>query len=676
MSEQQDPALSAHMASRAMPPYMVAPALAPEEWQMLVKTRNATQVDYGQEPFAHHAVEWHATQRPAALAVSDGERQLTYGELNAQANQLAHMLIQHGIGPEDVVGICLDRSLEMIVALIGVHKAGGAYLPIDPAYPAERRAYIMQDARIAALITRPNLVADVALPPTLLLFPHAPALQQQPQTNPAIPTQTQQLAYIIYTSGSTGVPKGVQIAHSSLLNLIGWYRRAYAITTADRMSQFISPGFDANIIEFWPCFASGASMHIVEEEVRLESEALRDWLVAHRITIAMIPTALAEQLVVLDWPSSTALRFLQTGAEALRKYPGAQFPAGFINNYGPAETTVLVTVSHVTPSTHPEMPPSIGRPIANTSIYLLDEHLNPVPDGAVGELYVGGTPVGRGYVGRPALTAERFIPDPFSAMAGARLYRTGDLCRYRANGEIEFVSRTDDMIKIRGYRIELGEIEAVLLQQPTVREAVVVAREDDAGEKRLVAYVTAAAHATPTAHALRAALQARLPGYMVPTAFVVLGTMPITPNGKIDRRALPAPNFDALATEAYRGPRDATEAKLTQIWADTLALERIGIDDDLFALGTHSLMATRICSRTREAFHLDIPIQVIFEEPTIAKMALYITRMQASAAVSTAGTAIPPIRRGNAYLDDLLDQLEPLAEADTPAFFAAQARRA
>jgi acyl-coenzyme A synthetase/AMP-(fatty) acid ligase/acyl carrier protein len=393
------------------------------------------------------------------------------------------------------------------------------------------------------------------------------------------------------------------------------------VTQTDRATQIAGPGFDAAVWEVWPYLSAGASILIPDEETSASPKELRDWLASNAITLSFLPTSLAESVLCLEWPRDVALRVLLTGGDKLRCYPPPGLPFVLVNNYGPTESTVVAASGMVSPDAHADTPPSIGRPIANTQVYVLDAHLQPVPIGVAGELYIGGRSLARGYLNRPEMTAEHFIPNPFDREPGARLYRTGDLARYRPDGNIEFLGRADYQVKIRGFRIEVGEIEAVLGQHPGVRTAVVLARDDLPGGRGLVAYLVAEQERTPKGSALRGYLRERLPEYMVPAAFVFLDALPVTANGKLQRAKLPPPDpRSSELVEGFIAPESATELALAAIWAKLLGLERVGIHDSFFDLGGHSLLAAQVRSRIRDTFHIDLPLRTIFEMPTIAEL--------------------------------------------------------
>src|SRR5579863_3704807 len=419
---------------------------------------NATSRDYSQDIFVADLVSEQARRTPTAPALSSDAQSLTYGELDSRANQLAARLRLLGIGPEAPVGICLRRSPEMVVAALAVLKAGGAYVPMDVEYPVERQVFILRDTGLRVLITQDDVAQRLPAGDWQVLI-----LDEEHETAPAeaatpAPVALDSLAYVIYTSGSTGQPKGVQITHRGLLNLIYWHRRAFSITAADRASQVASFGFDAAVWEVWPYLTAGASVHFPDDATRGSAQSLRDWLVAQKITVSFVPTTMAESLLELDWPAPIALRYLLTGADTLHRYPDSNLPFALVNNYGPTECTVVSTSGVVLPRAETDQQPTIGRPIDNVQVHILDEQLNPVPVGVTGELFVGGDGLARGYLNRPDQDAEAFIPNPFSDSKGDRLYRTGDLARYLPDGQIAFMGRSDEQVKIRGYRIEPNEI--------------------------------------------------------------------------------------------------------------------------------------------------------------------------------------------------------------------------
>ena len=578
-----------------------------------------------------------ARRRPEALAVVADDLTLTYRELDRRSNQLANFLRARGVGAEVCVALCLDRSAGYIVGALGILKAGGAYLPLDPAYPADRLAFQLRDADVSIVLTARRWAAQLPVGPWQAIslddgWGDIAGYSELALASVAI--SPDHLAYVIYTSGSTGQPKGVEITHRSLQNLVGWHQGEFVVSAADRATQLASVAFDAAVWELWPYLTLGACIQVPSDEVKATPARLRDWLVTRGITISFVPTPLAELLLALPWPLKTPLRYLLTGGDTLHLYPSAELPFALINNYGPTENTVVATSGVVEPERHPDHAPSIGRSIANVRAYIVDEQLRPVPDGTPGELCIGGASLARGYRNRPDLTAECFVPDPFSngepdaTGRGARLYRTGDLARRLPSGEIAFLGRADEQVKIRGYRIELAEIATVLDNHPDVQASIVVAREDrgtrevGSGEKRLVAYLIPGNGAQLTVGALRDFLALQLPDYMVPAAFVALEALPQTPNGKVDRAALPAPDAaNMLGDDIFVAPRSTLEEGIAAILCELLGLERISVVDNFFMLGGHSLLGLQVIARLRDAYGVELPLRTLFDAPTAAGLA-------------------------------------------------------
>jgi amino acid adenylation domain-containing protein len=591
---------------------------------VLVTSMIATQQDNPRDTCVPQLVAAQAATTPDAVALVANDQVLSYRELNCRANQLAHYLRTLGVGPNVLVGCCVERSLDMVVALLGILKAGGAYVPLDPTHPPERLAFMLEDAQVPVLITKQPLATRL---PTLraqvvYLDVDAAVLAQQSETNPVPTVTADDLVYVIYTSGSTGRPKGVLITHNSLLNLVYWHQHTFAVTPADRATQVSSPAFDATGWEIWPYLTIGASVYLPDEDISVSPTLLRDWLVNHKITITFLPTTLAESIIALEWPARSVLRFLLTGADMLHRYPSPSLPFALINNYGPTETTVVATSGRVPSTAHADMPPSIGRPIANTQIYILDEQLRQIPIGEPGELHIGGVGLARGYLNRPELTNEKFIHNPFSDEPGACLYKTGDLARYLPDGQIAFLGRNDHQIKIRGFRIEPDEIVSVLNGHPAVQMSLVVAREYTPGDKCLVAYIVLASGAQVTSSSLRDTLMTRLPDYMIPATFVQLEALPLTPNGKVDRASLSAPDAtNTLRDEAIITPNTPLEEQLAGIVATLLSIEQVGIDDNFFLLGGHSLLATQVILRVAEVFGVELSLRSLFEAPTVRQLA-------------------------------------------------------
>jgi amino acid adenylation domain-containing protein len=582
-----------------------------------------------------------AAATPAAVAIDDGVETLTYADLNARAEGLAARLRSLGVGVDDPVAIVLPRSAGLVVAALGIMKAGGAYLPLDPAYPDARLASVLADARPPVVVTDARGTARLsASGGRLITLDAIPNGDPRDDAGAEVSLAPSHLAYVIYTSGSTGCPKGVAITHDGLSNLVGWHREAFAIVPADRATQHASPGFDAAVWELWPYLTAGASVHVMDEATRVDGEKLRDWIVAKRITVTFLPTPLAERVMVLDWPADTRLRLLLTGADTLHAYPSPTLPFAVVNNYGPTECTVVATSGVVLAGDGGERLPTIGRPIANTQIHILDEQMRPVPPGIPGEIYIGGDGVARGYLNRPDLTAQKFLADPFRAEPAARLYRTGDLGRYLPDGRIAFLGRIDGQVKIRGHRIETDEIAAVLKGHPAVQASVVVAREDRPGERRLVAYVVLQAGVELTHRQLVAALATTLPDYMVPAAFVRLGELPLMPSGKVDLAGLPAPDdTNTLQERTFVAPRTPIEERLAPILAELLALDRVGVSENLFLLGGHSLFGAQVLARVREIFGVAPSLRTLFAGPTIASLAAEIERELSARMVPEANAA-------------------------------------
>ncbi|WXG14266.1 amino acid adenylation domain-containing protein [Xenorhabdus griffiniae] len=593
--------------------------LAPVERQLLLETWNATVAPYPEQLCIHQLIEQQVERTPDAIAVRYENQALSYAELNARANRLAHQLMALGVIPDQPVAICVTRSLERIVGLLAVLKAGGAYVPLDPAYPGERLAYLLTDAAPTVLLADHigrAALGEEALTTLTVLDPNT--LPDQSDNNPQIPNLTSRhLAYVIYTSGSTGRPKGVMIEHQSLVNLTLEHIAQFDIGVTSRMLQFASFGFDASVWEIMMTLGSGAMLVIPTETIRQDPHLLWHYLEEQSVTHACLTPALLRDGA--DLPMLTIKPTVILGGEApsptLIQTLNRQ--ATLFNAYGPTEITVCATTWNC-PSDYTGGLIPIGRPTVNKRVYLLDKHGQPVPLGAVGELHIGGVGIARGYLNRPDLTAERFLTDPFSQIPDARMYRTGDLARYLPDGNLVFVGRNDQQVKIRGFRIELGEIETRLTEHPLVSEALVVAL-GDGQNKRLVAYVVAQTD-DGLATSLREHLSARLPDYMVPTAFVRLDAFPLTPNGKLDRQALPAPGEKAFARQVYEAPQGEIEIALAAIWCELLEVEKISRHDSFFALGGHSLLAVRMIERLR-CMGLGISVQALFQHPTLSVLA-------------------------------------------------------
>jgi amino acid adenylation domain-containing protein len=570
----------------------------------------------------------HAMADPEAPAVVLNGQVVSYGELDRRANQLANHLINLGVEAETIVGICLDRSPESVISSLAVLKAGGAYLPLDPKLPLERLRFMLNDAKPRVLITNSEFAEEIAGEScAVVAIDNNREIEKCSVAAPAIESAQDQLAYVIYTSGSTGEPKGVEITIENLLNLIEWHRSEFSVSSKDRATHLAGVGFDAAVWEVWPYLTAGASLYLPDERTRLAPEALRDWMIANQITISFLPTALAERVMVLDWPRDAALRFLLTGADTLHRYPENDLPFELVNNYGPTECTVVATSGRVRRCATTALP-TIGRAITNTRIYVLDQELAQVRPGAAGEIFIGGQNVGRGYLNRPDLTLERFISDPFSAKPGARLYRTGDLARQLSDGDIAYLGRADEQIKILGHRIEPAEVEAAIDRHSTIMSSVVVACSVDCSEKRLTAYVTMRNGSTPSATELREFLQSSLPDYMLPAMFVKLEQLPLTANGKVNRAALPEPTIEnSLRDENFVAPRSPIEQRLGKILCSLLTLGEVSVNDNFFLLGGHSLLGTQLIGKIRGAFGVDLSLRTLFDTPTIAELSSEIERL-------------------------------------------------
>ena len=623
-----------------------------EERRRVLVEFNQTARSYSRAACVHELVEHQAEIRPKAPALTCGDAQLTFAELNARANSLAHYLRRLGVGPEVMVGICVERSLDWVVALLAILKAGGAYVALDPSYPAERLGYMLQDSNVPVLVTEEQLkhLLRSTTAQLVCLDTDRARFAQESDRNPEPRANAGNLAYVTYTSGSTGRPKAVMTTHGSLLNLVFWHRHCFEVTPDDRWPQFGQMGFDASVWELWPHLTAGASVHLVDDETRLSSERIRQWFVDKKITIAWLPPVLAETVLDNNWPEPLHLRLLITGSDKARRQPPPSLPFAYVNSYGPTEATVIVTWGEVKFGENSDSAPLIGRPIDNTQIYILDRHWRTVPIGVPGELCIGGVSLGRGYLNAPDLTAEKFVPDAFGGAPGTRLYRTGDLARYHEEGNIEFLGRIDDQVKVRGFRIELGEIETVLAEHPEVRTALVLANEDAPHDKRLIAYVVPRQqstngdwdHSYELTSRLAQHLREKLPAYMVPSAFVLLKEMPLSPNGKLNRRLLPAADENGVkASETYVAPRTPAEQTLAEIFQSVLRVERMGLYDNFFELGGHSLLATQLVSQVRERFAVELSLRAFFTSPTIAELA----EIVASSSGGLSDAPIEPVSR-------------------------------
>jgi amino acid adenylation domain-containing protein len=574
----------------------------------------------------HELVEAAARAHPGRVAVAFEGASLTYAALNHRANRLARRLRRRGVGPETRVGVCIERSLELPVALLGVLKAGGAYVPLDPAYPRERLEHMVEDGGVRLVIAQPHLAGRVAVQGVEVVRLDTAEGEAERESGDdvyggALPAN---LAYVLFTSGSTGRPKGVMVSHQAVVRLLaqeGWCR----FEADEVFLQFVPIAFDVSTFELWGPLSCGARLVLFLPHTPSLDE-LAGFIRREGVTTLWLTSGLFHQMVDSRPTAFAGVRRLLSGGDVLspphvRRVLELNPGLVMVNGYGPTEVTTYTTCHVMRDAAEATDPVSIGRPIGNTRVYVLDAAMEPVAPGVPGELYAGGHGVARGYQGRPALTAGRFVPDPFAARPGARLYRTGDRARWRADGTLEFMGRIDQQVKIRGFRIEPGEVESALRGHPAVCEAAVVAREDAPGDRRLVAYVVASGEPAQAGE-LAAHLRTRLPDYMVPSAFVALDALPLTANGKVDRRALPAPAAVAEAGRAaYVAPRDPTEELLAAAWADVLGVERVGVHDDVFALGGHSLASMRVAARLRDATGVELPLAALFENPTVESLA-------------------------------------------------------
>jgi amino acid adenylation domain-containing protein len=566
-----------------------------------------------------------ANAAPLAIALRAGAgRTMSYGELDARADAVAGYLRSIGVGPDAVVGVALERGFERIVACLGVWRAGGAFLPLDPSWPEARLCKLLDDAQALAVVGPASTVHHLASASRLpvALGAQGNALAQFAVRAVRETNRPDDLAYVIYTAGSTGEPKGVEITHGNLAHLVNWHHAAFDLTAADTASHVAGLGFDAAIWEVWSCLSAGATLTIASDETRRSAVLLKQWLCTEQVSLGFVPTPLAELLITMEWPVAGKLRFLLTGGDTLHVFPRPELPFAIVNNYGPAECTIVATSGVMPTRSADNALPSIGKAIANTTIHILDADGTPVSPGWPGELCIGGDGVGRGYRNRPAATAERFVADPFSREPGARLYRTGDRASMLPNGEICFRGRIDNQVKIRGYRVEPDGIAAHLARHPAVASCAVVPREIAPGEPYLVAYVVAAGGQSSVSEELRAFLAQTLPEYMIPAAFVGLAALPLTGSGKLDKNALPEPSAkNSLDQSGFRAPATPTEIRLATIVAEILGVEGIGADDNFFLIGGQALLGTQVVIRARAVFGVELTLWHLFEARTVANLA-------------------------------------------------------
>ncbi|MEH2268244.1 MAG: amino acid adenylation domain-containing protein [Nostoc sp.] len=647
------------------------PLLSQAERHQLLVEWNDTLADYPHDKCIHQLFEEQCLSTPDAVAVVYENQQLTYYELNYQANQLAHYLQTLGVKPDVLVGICVERSLEMVIGLLGILKAGGAYLPLDPDYPTERLSFMLEDAQVPVLLTQQELLEKLPQhqAQVVCLDTDWQLISQLSQDNPITNVQNSNLAYVIYTSGSTGKPKGAMNTHRGIGNRLLWMQQTYQLTTVDCILQKTPFSFDVSVWEFfWPLL-NGAYLVLAKPGGHKDSAYLVNLILEQQITtLHFVPSMLQIFLEEQNLKNCSSLKRVICSGEALPKELQERFftrlECELHNLYGPTEAAIDVTFWQCKQKSNLRTVP-IGRPIANTQIYILDSHLQPVPVGLIGELHIGGLGLARGYLNRPQLTQDKFIPNPFEEVGESTLYKTGDLARYLPDGTIEYLGRIDNQVKIRGFRIELGEIEALLASHAEVWENVVVVREDESGDKRLVAYIVPQVEQSPTVQQLRHFLKAKLPEYMMPSAFVLLESLPLTANGKVDRRALPKPELDGTLLEKYVAPRTPIEEMLVQIWAQVLKVEQVGIHNNFFELGGHSLLAMQLVSRIRNIFKVELPLRELFAAATVAQLAQSIGQLQQQDLELSAQPIVPRAENAELLLSYaqqrlwFLDQLNP-----------------
>jgi amino acid adenylation domain-containing protein len=634
------------------------PLLTPQEKHQLLIEWNDTKVDYPADKTIHQLFEEQVKKTPNNIAARDAKNQLTYKELNERSNQLAHYLIQnYKLNKGAIVGVCLERSVNLIVSLLGIMKTGAAYVPIDLSCPKDRISFILKDTRAVATITENKHKGSFlgVSSKLILLDEEKTYIDKQNKQNLQNFVTPDSIIYTIYTSGSTGQPKGAILEHRGIVNLVSWYREEFNLSRNDISCQFASFGFDVFICETLPFLISGGTVHFINEDIKRDPRDLLNWLDVNKITFCELPVSLGAIVLEEELPKTLSLRILKVGGEKVKTLPNKLFPFDIVNIYGPTEVSVdsffskLYSISPK-PCHHFSnlAAPPIGRPIHNLQAYIIDKHMQPVPIGVIGEICISGTGVGRGYLNNPQLTAEKFINNPFSHAENYTLYKTGDLGRYLSDGNIEFVRRADDQVKIRGFRIELGEIESTLVSHENVSQVVVMAREDKPGHKQLVAYIVVAEREAASSltcesilssssgdsfsvlageslpavsETLRNHLALSLPDYMVPSFFVYVDKIPLTSNGKVDRKSLPAPDLSLRSiADEYVAPQSTLELSLSSIWSEVLKVEKIGIHDNFFKIGGHSLLATQVISRIRHAYNIDIPLRALFEQPTIAAL--------------------------------------------------------
>lgn len=586
------------------------------------------------DPMVTAAVHQQILARPTGVAIKAGNRQLTYSQLGDLSTQLRKSIRSTGVKRADIVAVWTHPCPEFVAAAFAIMSAGAAYLPIDENCPAERVAFMCADSGARALVTTSRLSASLRHPigiPVIEVDRTQEAAREAKPDGACEDLDSGSLAYLIYTSGSTGQPKAVEIMHRGLSNLVAWHNEAFAVTRKDRGSQIAGLSFDAAAWEIWPYLVSGATLCIASSEARYNAAALQKWLVDERITVAFVPTILAEHLIEMKWPSKPALRVLLTGGEALRTYPPKNLPFAVVNNYGVTECTVVTISCRVMPNDGSCDAPPIGRPIRNAEILIAGADLKPVEAGHAGELCIGGPSLARGYHNRPELTREKFISHPLCAGQHARLYRTGDLVEMRDDGQLHFLGRVDDQVKIRGFRIEPNEIATTLRRHPGVRQCAVIGRNGSNAEKQLVAYIVPFNGKNASAMELREFLGKTLPDYMIPSVFVTLDELPLTVNGKLDVAALPSrQSGHGMGYESAQPASSDLEDQIAAIVRELLGIDDIGVADNFFLLGGHSLFGAQLISRLAKQFKVDVPLLAVFESPTVSTLAAAVQALRAT----------------------------------------------
>jgi amino acid adenylation domain-containing protein len=621
--------------------------LIPESEQHLLFQWNNTETDYPQNLCIHQLVEAQVDKTPDNIAVIFEDQQLTYHELDQKANQLAYYLRSLGVGPEVMVGLCCDRGLDMVVGVLGILKAGGAYVPLDPAYPQERIVFMVKDSQIAVLLTQSHLTAQLPSSQSVVCLDRDWAIisaASDGARQPSSGTTSDNLAYIIYTSGSTGKPKGVQIPHRNAANLLKSISQQPGLTAYDTVLSVTTLSFDISVSEVFLPLIVGAQLVIVSREVASDGIQLLKAIETYKPTFMQPTPATWRILLAAAWQGSPNLKMVSTGEALPRDLANQLLPLGkeLWNLYGPTETTIWSSGYKIEVT---DQTITIGYPIANTQLHVLDKNLQSVPIGVPGELHIGGAGIARGYLNRPDLTAEKFITNPFDSNPNAQLYKTGDLVRWLPHGQVECLGRIDNQVKMRGFRIELGEIEANLLQHPSVKESVVIVREDIPGEKSLVGYFVPALGKDEDNHdltsELRQFLKSTLPDFMIPTYFMALNAMPLTPNGKVDRKVLPKIDISQQLATQYVAPQTELEKQIADLWSEVMNVERIGIHDNFFELGGHSILAIQVITRLRKTMQIELPVTILFELPTVADFSKRIETIRWATQAMTTSQSVP-----------------------------------